>query len=229
MIIEFAGLPGSGKSTAAAGLLTSLADAGASPIAAADLAVAGGTLKLGRCAAVARHSQFAGDVARLAWRSPRTARERWLLLRTVAVTLQRFDAARALVPARPVVFHEGIAQRSFLALVEAHGVGSQNDMARYLRHAPRPDVVILLRVDPSTCLDRLARRERGLPARLVGLSVHDVENRLDEADTMLARVVHGLDPTRDVTNVIQVDGEADDLQELVLQALEPLLGALESD
>lgn len=223
MIVEFAGLPGSGKSTVAAGLLTALETEGAAPIAAADLATDPGTLYSGRLRAVARHARFAAAVARLAWRSPRSRRERCFLVRTVAVMLHRFDESKKLDETRVVVFHEGMVQRSFLSLVEAEGVGSQADIDRYLRHAPRPDVVVLLRVSPHMCLDRLERRARGVPERLSELSTHDAVERLRDAgkifDLMLRRMVS----EGDSTNVLCVDGEGQGVLNRVVEALQPVL------
>lgn len=220
MIIEFAGLPGAGKSTVALQLLDALDTEGAGALAGDSLAADPGVLFLARLRSVVRHPRFVASVLRYAWRSPRPASERWLLLRMIVVSLHRFDEAKALGRSKPVIFHEGIVQRSFLALVEANSVGAEADVERYLRHAPRPDVVVWLRVDPLTCLERIVCRERGVPKRLSSLSSGAVVERFTQGEAMFDQVLRDLRSTGD-TVIARIDGTASNVLEQVVHALEP--------
>ncbi|HEX5510968.1 MAG TPA: hypothetical protein VFX41_04590 [Actinomycetales bacterium] len=212
MIVEFAGLPGAGKTTLREQLRRELV-ARDVPVLAAHLlgttaAAPAGPLR--RAAArgaglLAQPRVTAWGVAVLADRG-RSWRERLFALRLLAVTLDNHRWLRRQDPQSLVLVDEGFAQRAMLLLA---GTGREVDLARaqrYARAVPVPRVVVHVRLDPSESVRRTAGRDRGLPARFARLSGDVLLSRLADAAAVLDVVVSELG--RRGARIVEIDGTA---------------------
>ena len=79
-------------------------------------------------------------------------------------------------------------------------------------------MVVLLQVDPETCLARIAGRTRGVPNRLSGLSDDALGQRLAEAAWMIEQSLQRL-VADGTTRVVRLDGSADDVLEQVVNTV----------
>ena len=62
------------------------------------------------------------------------------------------------------IFDEGLVQRTVMLLTSDRESPSAGALARYLRRLPHPDLLIVLRVPPALCIERLVGRP--LPQRV---------------------------------------------------------------
>jgi thymidylate kinase len=199
LIVEFTGLPGSGKSTAASHFARSAADhgiqvqtlGGPPEGARTERPNARGMPSVRLAASVASSPRLILALGRGLGRSSRSRAEKWFAFRHVTVTLDTLKRARRVArPGTMTVLHEGICQRIFLAFVDGSGVADTRLVQRFIADAPRPDVVIALRVDARLALTRLRTRGYGgLSYRFEGLSEDELHGRLEEGQRLLLDAV----------------------------------------
>lgn len=171
-VVEFCGLPGSGKSTISAELRNELAIATLEPRP-RSLRRKGATLWRHRC--------FVRAGVRALQASGRSKSERRQAFRYLVHGLERFDAAVA-DESQPVhVLDEVVTQRLFLLLVDGDGVHGEH-LDRLLQHMPKCDLVVHVRIERAELWRRLALRTRALPERLA--AVQDKDQLLDQAENL---------------------------------------------
>jgi hypothetical protein len=219
VIVEFAGLPGSGKSTAAGRLQEAASARGIEVRTALDLrrdrsdpsARVQGLLPrmASQALAIASHPWAVWAAVAALGRSQRSPAEKWYALRHVFVTFKVLRAARrgngsdALI-----VLPEGLCQRGFLTFVDGGGVGSRAGLRRFLADAPQPDVVILLRTPPGVALSRVARRGHGaISYRFDGLSRRALHDRMIEGQQLLTDAAGFLASRRGVRMIVLDGGD----------------------
>jgi thymidylate kinase len=218
VIVEFTGIPGAGKSTAAELLIESARRRGIEVRSAADvLERARG--REGRAVAVVHRSmtvfallrrpRLTLGLLRGLLASRRSPAERWYALRHVATTVHALELAhRGDDATKLTVFPEGICQRAFLALVDRDGAASHETVAGLLRRAPHPDVVVHLRLPAETALRRVVDRGHGgISYRFDGLSEAQLCRRMQEGDGFLADAVGLLASARPPVKVISLPGD----------------------
>ena len=207
MIVEFAGPPGSGKSTLCRTVVAALTDAG---VAVEDRSVpsgpAGRRRRLARkCVVVAgwtvRHPGYVLAVARACRRSGLGARER--LARTVNLVVLRAEAHR---PARGVVlFDQGVTQEvtSVAMTADHHILLAELPAGSW----PCADVVVRVRVPTDVAVDRLRRRCTG-ESRVEALPPAARRDAIDGVDRVLDDVLGSGsgDPRLQGAEVWEVDG-----------------------
>ncbi|HEX5532270.1 MAG TPA: hypothetical protein VFX33_00850 [Actinomycetales bacterium] len=212
MIVEFAGLPGAGKTTLRE-QLRSEAAARNEPVLAGHLlgaSLSGRGRFAGRATArvaglVAEPRVAAWGAAVLADRG-RPWPERLFAVRLLAVTLDNHRWLRGQNPDTLVLVDEGFAQRAMLLLSGAGGGANLDRAQRYATAVPVPRVVVHVRIDPSDSVRRTAARDRGLPARFARLSGDMLLASLADAARVLDVVVSELG--RRGARIVEVDGTA---------------------
>jgi RecA/RadA recombinase len=163
IVIEFVGLPASGKTTLASALKEHVAASGfalAVPSSSRSERLASKITAL-----VTYRRAYIAAVKALAIDS-RPLGQRWLALRWLLTTL----AARNVAPtagAVPVLIQaEGLAQRALLAFLDVQTGRVSPRLAEYLEHCPRPDVLVRVELEPTASVARqMARRADGQLAR----------------------------------------------------------------
>jgi adenylate kinase len=167
VILEFLGLPGSGKSTLCEELQRWLADAdgpNSKPANRVD------RMGLNTVLGMIRYWRATLIAGRTLMSSPRSWNDKRLAVRWFLSTLGRYAAPR---DRRMLVLDEGLLQRSFLLFMERDGFGSVDRVARYVSAIPLPDAVIMVDVDPAESLARLQRRSRPVPRRFRTMAGED--------------------------------------------------------
>jgi thymidylate kinase len=204
VIVEFAGLPGSGKSTAAARLISLAHAHGLDTRTAADLGLVGSSRaptwarKLLRPAthllSILTHPKLSWIILAALSTSKRSRAEKWYAFRHVLVTIRALRAANRDDSASTLtVLHEGLCQRAFLSFVDGEGAADAEATRRFVRSAPKPDVVVVLRVPPDLALTRVAGRGHGaLSYRFEQLSSEELLERLAEGQRLLLDVARQL-------------------------------------
>jgi thymidylate kinase len=198
MIVEFAGLPGSGKSTAADKLLELAAEQGVparrlpmapSPRVGKDVPrpVEQALLSGARAATMIRHPRMLSALASGLRLSERSRPEKWFAFRHAVVTAHAFERAReASRDFGLLIAPEGICQRAFSVFVDGAGVADPRMARRFVGGAPRPDVVIVLQVDPHIAYQRLMSRGYGaLSYRFDGLVETELMQRFEAGHRLL--------------------------------------------
>lgn len=184
MILEFIGLPGSGKSTLSQKLRESLTNIGygsESPLAATPP-------RLFRAAiGVVRYWHVALLATRTLVASPRAWNSKRLAAKWFALTLSDY------MP-RPsdrsfLILDEGLLQRSFLLFMEQDGFGPIERVEDYVRRIPLPDVVIAIDISPAESLARLRNRSRTVSRRFQGLTADDQLTAFSKAAELLDLVL----------------------------------------
>lgn len=235
MIIEFVGIPGCGKSTAARHIIAVL-EGHSIPIRAAT-----GQVDHGHAKRVARHllrpvrftfSLLTSPRATVALiqalvRSGRSFAEKWFAFRHVVVTIDAVaQARRQTTPGTVTVFHEGVCQRSFLAFVDGSGTVDMRRLRRFAADIPHSDIIVVLQADPSTALDRVTQRGHGaLSHRFDHLAGEDLVRRLREGQKLLNDVVT-LVSSRPKHPVLTLSIDSDDLPNALEQLEHELLAIL---
>lgn len=150
-IVEFVGLPTSGKTTLCRRTEGALGEARTArrPDRRRLLVRAGAVVRFRRAFTVG---------ACYVLRGRRSWPHRSFAVRTLAATLERYAAPH---PAGAVVLlPEGAVQRSFLCFVEPGRPIPSDGVARYAAAIPVPDVIVRLRVRPEVAVARLQRAFR---------------------------------------------------------------------
>lgn len=197
MIVEFAGLPGAGKSTLRDGLAADLRAEGV-PVTARHVVrptragrVGAAERAAGRALALASRPRVAAVAGRTFLTSGRPARERLFAARLLAVTL---DNDRCLRDHRGwVLVDEGFVQRGLLLMAGERRPVPDERVRAYATVVPVPDVVVHLRLDPDRVQERLRSRPRGLAPRFARLGEADLRAALADAARVLGLVVHGVE------------------------------------
>lgn len=155
IVIEFVGLPASGKSTLASSLKEHLEAAGF-PLAVPSSSW-GKRLFAKAISLFGYRRAFVAAVKALAVDS-RPPSQSWLALRWILATM----AARNTVPesgkASVLVQAEGLAQRALLAFLDAQTGEISPLLAQYLGNCPRPDVLVLVVLEPAVSVERQVAR-----------------------------------------------------------------------
>lgn len=239
LIIEFTGLPGSGKSTAAEYLALAATTRGITVLTPHDLRgptsvfpfLLGLQHRLALAWPVLTRPRMVAVLTLGLVRSQRSWFEKWYSFRHVVVTVAVLQRARRVKePNTLIVLHEGVCQRVFQAFVDALGFANDRTVQRFLRDAPLPDVVIGLKVQPKTALARVrSRGYGGLSNRFDDLSDELLKQRLADGQELLLRTL-GYLQARDVPEVSTMVLDAQDLprmmQQLGTDCLPTLLGQL---
>lgn len=207
MIVELAGLPGSGKTWQRNRLLSVLAAAdqpaqvarrlrdlasGAGPPApeSAHHVTRSPSLWLGSWL---RYPRVLVAALPAVARSPRSWSQKTFALRLLGLTLDDYRFLEENGDGdRVVLFDEGLVQRAFTMFVDRDGAPRATDVDRYLEAMPRPDVVIFLAADPQRCLARLQARPAGLPRRFQQIEATAVEEILVAGAAMFSHLIDGL-------------------------------------
>lgn len=226
MIIEFAGLPGSGKSTAAEHLAKAAAKRGITVLTARHLSEPVSSFpfwprlqqRLALARSVITHPRMAVVLTLGLVRSPRSRFEKWYSFRHVIVTVTLLRRARLVTdPNTLTVLHEGMCQRVFQAFVDGRGVADRRTVRQFLRHVPLPDVIVGLKVPPETALARVrSRGHGGLSDRFDDLSDAQLHERLADGQQLLIWTLGYLE-TRDTPEVGTLMLDAQDLPGLLQQ------------
>ena len=211
VIVEFVGLPGSGKTT----LWRELRESDALGLVAQGHpggrgAVVRAGLRYWRAALVA---------LRVLVRSPRSWEDKLRAARWFLATLAHYG-----VPAEIVLLDEGLVQRSFLLFAEREQVDRAVEIERYFNSIPVPDVVIALIVAPAICVDRLHLRPRSVPKRFRGLSPEAVTTAFTAGWQMIEGALAALASSAKPCTIVRL--AADDLDEAKIrlrQDVVPLL------
>lgn len=227
MIVEFAGLPASGKSIAAEALLQLAAREGAIAYRLpldprARRRPCGGwvttlirrtVLLADRVVTLARHPTMAHALATAMRTSRRPLGEKWFALRHAVVTAHALKYARARMPAADlVVAPEGICQKAFLVFVDGSGAADTRTVQRFVGGAPHPDAVIVLRVTPDVAHERLRARSYGpLSHRFDRLTEDELIDRFTAGQRLLLEAAAHLG-TNGHTRIMVL--EADDLAQV---------------
>jgi thymidylate kinase len=205
MIVEFAGLPGSGKSTAADRLLELMAEEGVPakrlPMAPSPKVdkwlpqpVKKALLAGGRAATMISHPTMLSALVIGLGASERSRAEKWFAFRHAVVTAHALERAQNV--SRELghfVAPEGICQRAFSVFVDGAGVAQTRTVRRFVEGAPRPDVVIVLQVDPQIAYQRLVSRGYGgLSYRFDGLGEPELMQRFEAGGRLLTDAANHL-------------------------------------
>jgi hypothetical protein len=105
-----------------------------------------------------------------------------------------FEARRERVGAAVAIHEEGFVHRLFTLF--GYRIGDARDEAvleELAERTPRPDMLIWTRCSADVALDRLEKRERKIPERLVGLSPQEAADLLGRADRKLEIVARILE------------------------------------
>lgn len=207
-IVEFAGLPGSGKTTISL-LLASEPNSDSSEL---SLTVA----PVGRLArhkrrrlqvrAAYRYRACLWRSIRILKRSDRPVQQRMLAFRLLLVSLSEYVFAEELARDKLIALDEGVVQRCFMLFIERSGITLSLDAIRsFIETLPAPEFVILLSVNPELAMERLETRSRGLPKRFEALSHDERCEILDAGYALLAGVVERFETERRTETMVLVD------------------------
>jgi len=226
-VVEFAGLPGSGKTTSIPTLEHALGSRGVealtrirvrTPPRALDRdGVLASALRLPwftwhRVRSVMRYRAAAVTAIRALARSSRTTKHKEAAFRRFAITLDNYESSRSRRSSGShgvVILSEGIAQSAWALFVNPprDAPARGREIAGFVEQVPVPDAVVYLRVPPEICLERLgARRPFGIHERFEGLEPRTLERVLSTGTAVLDQVVAGLAARGSV--VVEVPGDA---------------------
>lgn len=195
MIVEFAGLPGSGKTTLHARAVESLSQQ-AHPVAFSDGGSVGHALHKAAGVAVYRHCFRIGVTTVL--RSPRSWQHRVFAIRSLATTLAAHHRQKQEPSHHVRLLQEGVVQRAFMLFIDPDSEVDEQRLSAYAQAVPLPDMLVFVRITPETATRRhLAKSERP--------RLDMKQNRLlrTTAPALLATFTRGTAVLEQVTEVLQ--------------------------
>jgi len=203
MIVEFVGLPGSGKTTLKAELESALVAAGILVLGpkrgeSRRIRQKFGSLWRSRTAVLAAARALKSDSRPIA---QRVRAMRWL-----ATTLELYHEAHRLeMPGAVLILSEGVAQRALLAFLDAQSSHVSSHVGAYVPRIPKPDMIVHLRIDPVVSVQRqqsrrLTEGERGdqRAADRFHLEPDRLLTAMQLADQLLLRMVDNMATERGV-------------------------------
>ena len=122
-----------------------------------------------------------------------------------------FEARRERVGAAVAIHEEGLVHRLFTLF--GYRIGDARDEAvleELAEKTPRPDMLIWTRCSPDVALDRLEKRERKIPERLLGLSPQEAADLLGRADRKLETVARILEKRGTRVGEVRTDKHFDE-------------------
>jgi thymidylate kinase len=149
--------------------------------------------------------------------------EREMLLSWFFLTASQYQVIRENMSEKmPVIFDEGFLQRAVSLLVSPGGksLPETTFLSSYLDLIPRPDIVLYLRTDQKTCIQRINTRSKGMPERLAGKNQQDIQSFMDTYAGCIQNIID-LATTKDF-NITSIDNNgrpeaaAYDLQQVIL-------------
>lgn len=188
-VVEFVGIPGAGKSTLAAAVAAAL-EAEGRPV----VTRPGAPSVARKVRSVVRYRDAVWAALHVLARSTRPMPQRVQALRLVISSLEQYDVADADPSDAVHLVGEGSLQRLFLLHVERELV-RRAGWQRFVTSAPTADVVVLVDTPPAVVRERLGTRDRGLPARLVGLPGAELDDLLGESSRLFDDALRLLDGT----------------------------------
>lgn len=206
MLIEFIGLPGSGKTTLCGRLRTALTDAGC------DVWTQTDYWKTGRIHAYARSFRDILGGIRIIRNVPWAhivamgGEHRGLISKSILVNIAEHSAV-ARRPGREIaVFDEGLVQRAYSIFVYRRpSMNVVTMMHRYIDSLKLPELLIHIKAPVSLALERICKR--GVPHRMAGMSRDQMEAMLMRGDRLIEMVV---DYVKTSARVLDVDAGEDD-------------------
>jgi len=208
IVIEFVGLPASGKSTLAGGLKEQVATAGFSL--AVPSSSRGQRLIAKVRALVTYRRAFVAAVQALAVDS-RPLGQRWLALRWIMTTMAARNMATVGGAVPVLIQAEGLAQRALLAFLDVQTGRISPRLMKYLEHCPRPDVLVLVGLVPAESAARqMARRANDQSARRA--------DRFQIPESQLVSVMASAEEVLD--RAASRFGSADDVEVVTLDAID---------
>jgi len=178
-IIEFLGLPASGKSTLASALEEGVAAAGfpvLSPPASRVKRLAA------KAEAVVTYRRAFGIALRALAVDGRPLGQRWVAARWLMTTFAAHLLAGRSDEPHVLVQSEGCAQRALLVFLDAGSLRINPGLTEYLRRCPTPDVLVIVEADVATSVERQIERR-------ASTSVARCADRFDTPEPQLADVI----------------------------------------
>jgi hypothetical protein len=202
IVIEFVGLPASGKSQLAAWLRNDLSRTGLPP---ASPASTSGRRLISKATALFTYRRAVIAAVRALAVDSRPLGQRWLALRWLLTTLEAHTTVRHAGGARVSIQAEGVAQRALLLFLDVQSRRVDQRLQRYLESCPRPDLLIFLTLGSAASIERQAARRAGDSAARRGdrfdLPEPSLTPVIDRAQVLIDQVVAGFGESRDVTVV----------------------------
>ena len=187
VIVEFVGLPGSGKTTLEGELVSALGESGIRVLSPGPAR----SRRIVRKVSALWHSRRAVLAAtRALSRDSRPIGMRARALRWLAATLERHgEAARQDASGAVLVLAEGMAQRALLAFLDHRLLHVNRQVGAYISDIPKPDVIVHLKIDPIVSVQRQQSR------RMVEgkLNEQRVADRFDVSPDQLLQAMHSAD------------------------------------
>lgn len=223
LVIEFAGLPGAGKSTARAWAVRQLGDW-------ETVTLPPPTGLAGRISWLVRKGLVVAASIRVVVLGLcgvalgcRSVRHKVFAVRALVAVLHAHEVGRR--STRPLVLDEGVVQRAFMLFVDTEKGADVDRARRYVKAAPLPDVLVYLRVGADVATARqLARLTDpslptvGLPSRLLTLEAGKLRYTLKEGERLLEAVTDSIRSHCPEVSVVEIDAATHDVVDQQLAA-----------
>lgn len=137
-----------------------------------------------------KHFRFVLGIFWMILRNPSAVRTRVLLLKYLLIDICQYATVNAHNgKSKIVLVDEGFIQHIFTNLVrKSHGRDFQKEHW-YIRNAPLPNVLIYVRTSPETCLQRM--QDRGFPRRLQNEPIEVIKTMLSTGNELF-EFVYGI-------------------------------------
>lgn len=220
VIIEFVGLPASGKSTLATSLKEHAATAG---FALAVPSSPRGKRLIGKAVSLFAYRRALVAAVRALAVDRRPLGQRLLALRWILTTM----AARHMAPAggkeNVLIQAEGLAQRALLAFLDVHAGRISPRLVEYLDNCPRPDVLVRVELELTASVERqmarFANDESARQGDRFQVSESQLVSLMASAEVILGRAADKFGSAHDVEvvtlNANDLDSAAADLRHKV--------------